>query len=183
MTKTPVSFRIDSDLLASLKAYATQTGCSVVELIERFCQQGLGMAPEGSIPDLDARIDTLKDNLLTERMGTVETDVKSILGRLSVLESKVDVDIDVNDYLQNWQNDLELKIASLVDTFVEKHVEQLLGAARRLAEIGHPEQVAPVVDAKPALIPTRGKGLLDDNQIDSDYDDEPDEILTSFLEP
>lgn len=183
MAKTPVNFCIDSELLASLKAYATQTGCTVIELVERFCQQGLGMAPEGSIPDLDTRIDRRKDNLLIERMGVVETDVKSILERLSVLESKVDVDVDVEDYLQNWQNSLELKIASLVDTFVEKHVEEILGSARRLAEIRHPVKADPVSDVKPALIPTSTKGLVEDYQIDSDYDDEPDEILTSFLEP
>ncbi len=183
MAKTPVSFHIDSDLLANLMAYATQTGCSVTALIERFCQQGLEMAPEGSVPDLDARIDSGKKNLLTERTDAVETDVKSILERLSVLESKVDVDIDVDDYLQNWENSLELKIASLVDTFVEKRVEQMLGAARRLAELGEPDQVAPGSDAKPPLIPTRAKGLLVEHQIDSDYEDEPDEILTDFLEP
>lgn len=182
MAKTHVSFHIDGDLLADLKAYATQTGCTVTGLIERFCQQGLEMAPKVSIPDLDAH-DRGKNNLLTERMDVVETDVKSILKRLSVLESKVDVDIDVDDYLQNWQNSLELKIASLVDTFVEKRVEELLGAAHPLAKIEYSKQTAPASDAKPIIIPTKGKELLDDYKIDSDYEDEPDEILTDFLEP
>lgn len=175
MAKTHVSFHIDGDLLADLKAYATQTGCTVTELIERFCQQGLEMAPKGSIPDMDAH-DTGKNNLVPERMDVVETDVKSIVKRLSVLESKVDVDIDVDDYLQNWQSSLELKIASLVDTFVDKRVEEILKSAHPLAKIEHSEQPAPASAAKPIIIPTN-------DNIDSDYEDEPDEILTDFLEP
>ncbi len=183
MTKTSVSFHINSDLLANLETYATQTGCTVTALIERFCQQGLNMVPEGSIPALDTHIDRRESNLLTERTGAVaETDIKSILKRLSVLESKVDVDIDVDDYLQNWQNSLEIKIASLVDTFVEKRVEEILESAHRPAKIEHSEQAPPASDAKPILIPTRRKGLLDDYRIDFDCEDEPDEILTDFLE-
>ena len=161
MAKTPVSFHIDGDLLANLEAYAAQTGCTVTALIERFCQQGLD----------------------TELVGAVvETDIKSILKRLSVLESKVDVDIDVDDYLQTWQNSLEIKIASLVDTFVEKRVEEILESAHRLAKIEQSEQAPSASDAKPIFIPTRSKGLLDDYRIDFDCDDEPDEILTDFLE-
>ncbi len=182
MAKTPVSLHIDGDLLANLTAYATRTGCTVTELIERFCQQGLEMAPEGSIPALD-HVDKRKNNLLAERVDAVEMDVKSILKRLLVLESKVDVDIDVEDYLQKWQNSLELKIVSLVDTFVEKRVEEILGAAHYVAKIEHSEQTAPATDAKSMLVPKRGEELLDDYQIDSDYEDEPDEILTDFLEP
>ena len=148
-----------------------------MELIERFCQQGLGTAPEASI-SVDARIN--KDNLLT-RLDAVETDVKSMLERLLVLESKVDVDVDVEEYLQNWQNSLELKIASLVDTLVEKRVEELLRSASRFAEAGQPTQAVAASDTKTAFISTRT--IPDDYQIDSEYDDEPDEILTDFLEP
>lgn len=182
MVKTSINLHIDSDLLDNLKIYATQTECSVVELIERFCQQGLEMAQEGAIPDLDARLNS-KDNL-SARVGAIETEAKSILERLSVLESKVDVDIDVNDYLQNWQKSLELKIASLVDIFVEKRVEEILRATHRLAEIEQSQEVAPASEVKPSLTSATSKELLDDYQVDSDYyDDEPDEILTDFLEP
>jgi len=183
MAKTPVSLHMDGDLLANLTAYATRTGCTVTELIERFCQQGLEMAPEGSIPALDAHVDKRKNNLLAERVDAVEMDVKSVLKRLFVLESKVDVDIDVEDYLQKWQDSLELKIVSLVDTLVEKRVEEILGAAHHFAKIEHSEQTAPVTDEKSMLVPKKGEELLDDYQIDSDYEDEPDEILTDFLEP
>lgn len=179
MTKISVNFCIDSDLLANLETHAAQTGCTVMELIEKFCQQGLGTAPEGSI-SVDARPHKSKDNLLT-RVDAVETDVKSMLERLSVLESKVDVDVDVEEYLQNWQNSLELKIASLIDTLAEKRVEELLGSAGRLAEAGQPAQAVFASDTKSAFISTRA--IPDDYQIDSEYDDEPYEILTDFLEP
>jgi len=184
MAKTSVNFHIDDDLLANLKACATQTGCTIAELIERFCQQGLGMAPLASIPKLEAPvIESRTPDVLTTRLDALEMDFKSMSERLSLLESKVDLDIDVDDYLQNWQNSLELKIASLVDTLVEKRVEQMLGAARRLAELGSSEQISPASDVKPPTTPTTAKGLLDDCKIYSDDDDEPDEILTAFLEP
>ncbi len=179
MAKISVNFCIDSDLLTNLETYATQTGCTVMELIERFCQQGLGTAPEASI-FVDARINKRKDNLLT-RVDAVETDVKSMLERLSVLESKVDVDVDVEEYLQNWQNSLEVKIASLVDTLVEKRVDEILRSVSRLAAAGQPAQAVAASDTKTAFISTRA--IPDDYQIDSEYDDEPDEILTDFLEP
>lgn len=181
MAKISVNLWIDSDLLTNLTIYATQAECSVPELIERFCQQGLGIAFSGSISDPDARLDRGKDNLLA-RVGAIETDVKSILERLSVLESKVDVDIDVDDYLQNWQKSLEPKIASLVDTFVEKRVEEILRGSRHVALVGNSDDVAIAPDTKPALASVR-EGVVDDYQVDSDYDDEPDEILTDFLEP
>ena len=100
-------------------------------------------------------------------MEIIETEVKSTLERLSLLESKVDVDIDVNDYLQNWQKSFELKIASLIDTFVKRHVEEILEAA----------------EAKPMLMSVRCEERLDAHRTDSDDEDEPDEILTEFLEP
>ena len=180
MAKITVNFRIDSDLLTKLETYSRQTGLTVMELIERFCQQGLEMTPETT--SVDARINSPKDNLLTYSVDAVETDIKSILERLSILESKIDVDTDVNDYLQNWENSLELKIAALVDTFVQKRIEEMLGAARRLAEIGQSAHVV-ASDTKPALGSSKAEGLLNDDHIDSDYDDEPDEILTDFLKP
>lgn len=146
MAKTPISFDIDGNLLAHLEAYAAQTGCTVTELIERFCQQGLGMA---------SQLERHKNNLQAERLDVVELEVKTILERLSLLESKVDVDIDVHDYLENWQKSLEVKVASLVDAFVNKRVPT----------------------------PTKYEEQLDVYQIDSDVEDEPDEILTDFLEP
>ena len=57
-----------------------------------------------------------------------------------------------------------------------------MGVAHRPAEIEHSEQVAPASNTKPALVSAMPKKPLDDYQIDSDYDDEPDEILTDFLE-
>ncbi len=183
MAKTPVSLDIDGDLLANLKAYATQTGCTVTALIEQFCQQGLSMALEGSISDLDADIDSRKTNLVTENIDAVETDFKMILERISVLESKVDVDIDVDEYLENWGKSLELKIVSLVDTLVEKRVKDILGAAHHLGKTEPLEQAAIASNAKPIIVPTRGKEPLNEYQIDLDYEDEPDEILTDFLEP
>lgn len=181
MAKITVNFRIDSDLLTKLETYSTQTGLTVMELIERFCQQGLEMTSEKAT-SVDARINSPKDNLLTSRVDAIETDIRSILERMSILESKVDVDIDVNDYLQNWENSLELKIASLVDTFVQKRIEEMQGAARRLAEIGQSAHVV-TSDTKPALSLSKAEGLLNDYHIDSDDDDEPDEILTDFLKP
>ncbi len=183
MAKTAVSLDIDGDLLANLKAYATQTGCTVTALIERFCQQGLSMALEGSNPDMDADIDSRRNNLATEDIDAVDTDFKNILQRISVLESKVDVSIDVDEYLQNWGKSLELKISSLVDTLVEKRVEDILGAAHHLAKTEPSEQAAIASDAKPIIAPTRGKEPANEYQIDLDYEDEPDEILTDFLEP
>lgn len=155
MAKIPISFDIDGNLLAHLEAYAAQTGCTVTELIERFCQQGLGMASQESTPAWDAQLERHKNNLQAERLEVVELEVKSILERLSLLESKVDVDIDVHDFLENWQKSLELKVESLVDNFVNKRVPT----------------------------PTRYEEHLDVYQIDSDVEDEPDEILTDFLEP
>ena len=183
MAKTPVSLDIDGDLLAKLKAYATQTGCTVTALIERFCQQGLSMDIQGSNPELDADIDSRKTNLVTEDIDAVETDFKSILERLSVLESKVDVDIEVDEYLQNWGNSLELKIVALVDTLVEKRVKDILGAAHHLDKTEPSEQAAIASNPKPIIVPTPGKEPLNEYQIDLDYEDEPDEILTDFLEP
>ncbi|MBV9387070.1 MAG: hypothetical protein JOZ78_11650 [Chroococcidiopsidaceae cyanobacterium CP_BM_ER_R8_30] len=172
MAKMPIRFDIDENLLANLRAYAAQTGCTVTELIERFCQQGLEMASQGSIPTLEAsHIGRGKNNRLAERLEIVETEVKSMLERLSLLESKVDVDIDVNDYLQNWEKSLELRIASLVDTFVEKHVEEILGGAYRHSGIEPSRQTIPSAEQ------------LDAHQTDLDDEDEPDEILTEFLEP
>ena len=183
MVKMPISFEIDGNLLANLEAYAAQTACTVAELIERFCEQGLEMASQGSISTWDAQIERRKNNLLAERLEVVETEHKRILERLSLLESKVDVDIDVNDYLQNWQASLELKIASLVDSFVEKRVEEILGAAYSHARIEDSKQAVPATETKPTFTPTRCEERLDDRQIDSDDEDEPDEILIEFLEP
>lgn len=182
MAKIPVNFPIDIDLLAKLNTYATQTGCTVVDLIEQFCQQGLEIASEGSISAPDVHVDRLKDNLFTPT-NAVETDIKNILERLSVLESKVDVDIDVDDYLQNWEKSLDLKIASLVDALVEKRVEEVLEKARRLNESGQPDQLTPGSDTKSDGVSAKDKGLLNEYQIDYDCDDEPDEILTDFLKP
>ena len=175
MAKINVDLRIDSDLLTKLETYSRQTGLTVMELIERFCQQGLEMTPEST--SMDARINSPKDNLLTSRVDAIETDVKGILERLSILESKIDVDVDVNEYLENWENSLEIKVASLVDTFVQKRIEVMLAAARRLAELGQSEPSNTMVGS------SKAEGLVTDYDIYDIDDDEPDEILTDFLKP
>lgn len=176
MTKISVNFCIDIELLANLDAYATEAGCTLIDLIEQFCQQGLEVASKSST-SLDARINKPQDNILT-RVNAVETDIKSILERLSVLESKVDVDVDVNDFLQNWQKSLELEVASLV----EKRVDKRLETARHLAESEHPDQGIRS-DVKSDFIAEKAKGITNGWKIDLDCDDEPDEILTDFLKP
>ena len=177
MAKIPINIYIDSDLLANLHIYASQTQCTVTELIEQFCQQGLTMANDSSA-DSDVRVDAQKDHLIT-RITDTEKNVKAILERISILESKVDVDIDVNEYLGKWQKSLEPEIANLV----EKRVQEILEVARSLAETGHLDQAISASNVKP-LIPLKNKKqLLDDYQKDLDDDEEPDEILTDFLEP
>jgi len=157
MTKIPVNFYIDGELLTKLQTYAAQSGCTVAELVEQFCQQGLQIAGDNANP--------VATDSLPERLAAIELNMKNILERLLLLESKVDVDIDVNDFLQNWQASLELRIAS----FVEKRVEEILRSSPRPAENERSQ--------------ARYKGLVDAPHIDSDDDDEPDEILTDFLEP
>lgn len=177
MTKIPLNIHLDSNLLANLNIYAAQIKCTVAELIEQFCQQGLKMTADSSIFDSDVRIDREKDYLLT-RVTITEKNVKDILERVLILESKVDVDTNVDEYLQNWQNSLELKIASLV----EKRVEEILELARSLAEVEQLNQTVPAANVTPDLICVRTEDHLDDCE-DTDYDDEPDEILTDFLDP
>lgn len=177
MTKIPLNIHLDSNLLANLNIYAAQTKCTIAELIEQFCQQGLKLTTDSLSSDSDVRIDKQKDYLLT-RVTITEKNVKDILERVSILESKVDVDTDVNEYLQNWQNSLELKIASLV----ERRVEEILELARSLTEVEQLNQTFAASNVSPNLVCVGKEDHLDDRE-NTDHDDEPDEILIDFLEP
>ena len=165
-----LNLNIPTKLFNTLQARAEQAGVSKAELVCKGLEIVLGFRSNS--------VDIYVDNLLQD-----------VLKRLSLLESKVDVDIDVEQYLQEWENSLESRILSLIDSAVDKRVEGILKSYRILIDQGKTglEKVLGnemAAQAQEAAQSEPREALLDTSLVvNDDLDDEPDEILYDFLQP
>jgi hypothetical protein len=73
MTKLPVNFRIDSELLALAKAQSEQEGITLIALLERSLKAELGVSAS------EARIDRISvETLVQTVVKTVKTDIEQV---------------------------------------------------------------------------------------------------------
>ena len=98
MTKVPVNFRIDSELLALAKARSERDGITLIALVERSLKSALAVSASAAPNDLisvEAVVDTVFTTVKTDidrvkvNPAAVETLVKTIAESVNTIKSEV----------------------------------------------------------------------------------------------
>jgi HSP90 family molecular chaperone len=119
MTKVPVNFRIDSELLALAKAQAEQEGMTLIALLERSLKAELGSSASAA-PNHQINVETLVDTvvkivktdieqvkinltdvetfvkIITESVNTIKAEVAALSHRLDIVSTSVDTIVNTN---------------------------------------------------------------------------------------
>jgi hypothetical protein len=120
MTKTPVNFRIDSELLALAKATADREGITLITLLERSLRLELGV-PENKATGKKIDVEALVESVVK----AVSKDIESV--RMNIADVKLNVEAVVNtiaesvNTIQGQVTDLSHKldnVNTVVDTIV-----------------------------------------------------------------
>ena len=98
MTKVPVNFRIDSELLALAKARSEREGITLIALLERSLKSALEVSASAAPSDrisVEAVVDTVVNTVKTDidrvkvNLTDVETFVKTIAESINTIKSEV----------------------------------------------------------------------------------------------
>jgi prophage DNA circulation protein len=98
MTKVPVNFRIDSELLSLARARSEQEGITLIALLERSLKSALEVSASAAPSDLisvEAVVDTVVNTVKTDidqvkvNLTAVETFVKTIAESVNTIKSEV----------------------------------------------------------------------------------------------
>ena len=98
MTKVPVNFRIDSELLALAKARSEREGITLIALLERSLKSALEVSASAAPSDrisVEAVVDTVVNTVKTDidrvkvNLTDVETFVKTIAESVNTIKSEV----------------------------------------------------------------------------------------------
>ena len=98
MTKVPVNFRIDSELLSLARARSEQEGITLIALLERSLKSALEVSASAAPSDLisvEAVVDTVVNTVKTDidrvkvNLTDVETFVKTIAESVNTIKSEV----------------------------------------------------------------------------------------------
>ena len=120
MTKTPVNFRIDSELLALAKATADREGITLITLLERSLRLELGV-PENKATGKKIDVEALVESVVK----AVSKDIEYV--RMNIADVKLSVETSVNiitksvDTIQAQVTDLSHKfdnVNTVVDTII-----------------------------------------------------------------
>ena len=116
MTKVPVNFRIDSELLALAKARSERDGITLIALVERSLKSALAVSASAAPNDLIS-VEAVVDTVFT----TVKTDIDRVKVHLTAVETFVKTIAESVDTIKaevtGLSNRLNL-VSATVDTIV-----------------------------------------------------------------
>lgn len=120
MTKVPVNFRIDSELLTLAKAQAEQQGISLIALLERSLRTELGVSASA-----DSSNQLNVETLVQTAVKTVKTDIEQVKVNITDVEAFVKIITESVNTIKAEVTELSHKlniVSTTVDTIVNTNI-------------------------------------------------------------